>query len=244
MTIKHLGKSKTYNFETYDPGLLDSVPRNSLLQPGQSFGHDFWNAYEFSFLNLKSIPVLRAIEIKIPSSSSGTVESKSLKLYLASFYMQKFKDPAKPLLIIQQDLSALLNAKVVARFKKSYKTAPAAILLNTATEMISANKIIKFEGFRSICPITSQPDWANIYLHSKSSKLNAKKLMKLFVSFRQKGDFHEACIESIFMDIIEEMNVTNLTIYGKFLRRGGIDINPLRSTNKISPFTNHREFLQ
>ena len=92
--------------------------------------------------------------------------------------------------------------------------------------------------------MTSQPDWGNIYIHSTSHLLDSKKIIKFLKSYRNKGDFHEACIESIFITLVEDFAVDNLTVYGKFLRRGGIDINPMRSTSKKLIFKNFRDFSQ
>ena len=103
---------------------------------------------------------------------------------------------------------------------------------------------MRFQGFRSICPVTSQPDWGNVYIHSCSDSIDSKKLIKLLKSYRNKGDFHEACIESIFISLRNDFKIDDLTVYGKFLRRGGIDINPIRSTSKKLIFKNFRDFSQ
>ena len=95
MKSKHLGKDTLYQLETYSPSFLDAVKRNSPKEAAIYFGHDYWNAYEFSYLNSKRQPVLESLEIKIPMTSIYTVESKSLKLYLASFFNKKFNDPKK-----------------------------------------------------------------------------------------------------------------------------------------------------
>ena len=92
--------------------------------------------------------------------------------------------------------------------------------------------------------MTSQPDWGNVYIHSASDSIDSKKLIKLLKSYRNKGDFHEACIESIFLSLRNDFKIDDLTVYGKFLRRGGIDINPIRSTSKKLIFKNFRDFSQ
>ena len=188
--------------------------------------------------------MLESIEIKIPMTSSVTVESKSLKLYLASFFNKKFSDPKKAYKLIEKDLSNLTDSNVSVKKKISYQASPKSLLLNSATRNIAKNKVIKFEGFRSICPVTSQPDWANIYFYSASHSIAPKPLIKLMKSFRSRGDFHEACIESIFLSMLEDLNIEDLTVYGRFLRRGGIDINPLRSTKKKFIFLNFRDSVQ
>jgi len=188
--------------------------------------------------------VIEAIEIKISMHSIFTVESKSLKLYLGSFYNKKFKDPSRAYKLVENDLSKLLNSNVSVKKLNRFNNAPSSSLISRFENKIPKNKIVRFEGFRSICPVTSQPDWGNIYIHSTSHLLDSKKLIKLLKSYRNKGDFHEACIESIFITLVEDFAVDNLTVYGKFLRRGGIDINPIRSTSKKLIFKNFRDFSQ
>jgi 7-cyano-7-deazaguanine reductase len=241
---KHLGKKTDYKLETYSPNFLDSVNRNSSTKIKPFFGHDFWNAYEFSYLNSQNQPVLESLEIKIPMTSLLTVESKSLKLYLASLFNKKFTDPKRAYRLIEKNLSQLTDSQVTVKKKISYQSPPQARLLNSAIKNIAKNKVIKFEGFRSICPVTSQPDWANIYFHSASHPIEPKPLIKLMESYRSKGDFHEACIESIFLSMLEDLKMDDLTVYGRFLRRGGIDINPLRSTNRKFIFSNFRDRTQ
>tara|TARA_B100000579_G_scaffold147741_1_gene119861 strand:- start:355 stop:810 length:456 start_codon:yes stop_codon:yes gene_type:complete len=101
--IKYLGQQSTPKLDSYSPDFLDSIPRNN-QHLNQFFGLDYWNAYEFSYLNSRNLPVIEALEIKISMHSALTVESKSLKLYLASFYNKKFNDSAKAHKLIEKDL--------------------------------------------------------------------------------------------------------------------------------------------
>jgi 7-cyano-7-deazaguanine reductase len=205
---------------------------------------DYWNAYEFSYLNSKNLPVIEALEIKIPMHSAFTVESKSLKIYLASFYNKKFNNSTRAYKLIETDLSKLLNSQVSVRKLNRFDDAPSSTLVSRFKNKVPKNKVIHFQGFRSICPVTSQPDWGNIYIHSMSNPMDSKKLIKFLKSYRNKGDFHEACIESIFISLRDDFKIDDLTVYGKFLRRGGIDINPIRSTSKKLIFKNFRDFSQ
>ena len=104
--------------------------------------------------------------------------------------------------------------------------------------------LLVYEGFRSICPVTSQPDWGNIYLYSSTNTLNKKEIFDFLFSLRNHGGFHEHCIEKTFLYIKETFSVDHLEICGRFFRRGGIDINPIRSTQKKLFFENFREFNQ
>ena len=243
MKIKYLGQQSTPKLDSYSPDFLDSIPRHN-QHLNKFFGLDYWNAYEFSYLNSKNLPVIEALEIKIPMHSAFTVESKSLKLYLASFYNKKFNDSTRAYKLIETDLSKLLNSQVSVRKLNRFDDAPSSSLVSRFKNKVPKNKVIHFQGFRSICPVTSQPDWGNIYIHSMSNPMDSKKLIKFLKSYRNKGDFHEACIESIFISLRDDFKIDDLTVYGKFLRRGGIDINPIRSTSKKLIFKNFRDFSQ
>ena len=243
MKIKYLGQQSTPKLDSYSPDFLDSIPRHN-QHLNKFFGLDYWNAYEFSYLNSKNLPVIEALEIKIPMHSAFTVESKSLKLYLASFYNKKFNNSTRAYKLIEGDLTKLLNSRVSVRKLNRFDYAPNSTLVSRFKNKVPKNKVIHFQGFRSICPVTSQPDWGNIYIHSMSNPMDSKKLIKFLKSYRNKGDFHEACIESIFISLRDDFKIDDLTVYGKFLRRGGIDINPIRSTSKKLIFKNFRDFSQ
>ena len=243
MKVKYLGKQSNPKLDSYSADFLDAIPRNN-QHLDSFFGLDYWNAYEFSYLNSKNHPVIETIEIKISMHSILTVESKSLKLYLGSFYNKKFKDSSMAYKLVENDLTKLLNSNVSVKKLNRFSNAPSSRLISRFKNKVPRNKVVCFEGFRSICPVTSQPDWGNIYIHSTSHFLDSKKLIKFLKSFRNKGDFHEACIESIFITLLEDFAIDNLTVYGKFLRRGGIDINPIRSTSKKLIFNNFRDFSQ
>ena len=243
MKIKYLGNKSTPKLDSYSPSFLDAIPRNN-QHLNNFFGLDYWNAYEFSYLNSKNLPVIEALEIKISMHSLQTVESKSLKLYLASFYNKKFSKPASAYKLIEKDLTKILDSSVSVRKLNRFDEVPISTLISKFKNKVPKNKVTHFQGFRSICPVTSQPDWGNIYIHSASDPIDSKKLIKLLKSFRNRGDFHEACIESIFISLKNDFRIDDLTVYGKFLRRGGIDINPIRSTSKKLIFKNFRDFSQ
>ena len=243
MKIKYLCQQSTPKLDSYSPDFLDSISRNNQYL-NKFFGLDYWNAYEFSYLNSKNLPTIETLEITISMHSEFTVESKSLKLYLASFYNKKFNNDASAYKLIEKDLSKLLNSSVSVKKLNQFNKAPKSTLITKFKNKVPKNKLTHFQGFRSICPVTSQPDWGNIYLHSSSHSMDSRKLIKFLKSYRNKGDFHEACIESIFETLIIDFAIDDLTVYGKFLRRGGIDINPIRSTSKKLLFKNFRDFNQ
>ena len=240
MKTKVLGKkSKKPYFSGKD--LLDSIPRN-----GKKIEHgiDIWNVYDFMFKDKKKVPHLKVLEIIIPSNSKFIVESKSMKLYLNSFYDIAFTNQSEILKKIKRDLKSLIKDDVKLRFIDKFSVEPKNINLNQSNcETIQRRKIIKFNGFRSICPVTSQPDFANIYIYSSDS-LSRDWLLSYLTSFKDHGDFHEQCIESVFNTILRNFNPKHLEVAGRFQRRGGIDINPVRGTHKKFLFKNFREFNQ
>ena len=240
MKTKVLGKkSKKLNFSGKD--LLDSIPRNSKKI---KHGIDIWNVYDFMFKDKKEVPHLKVLEIIIPSNSKFIVESKSMKLYLNSFYDIAFTNQSEILKKIKRDLKSLIKDDVKLRFIDKFSVEPKNINLNQSNcETIQRRKIIKFNGFRSICPVTSQPDFANIYIYSSDS-LSRDWLLSYLTSFKDHGDFHEQCIESVFNTILRNFNPKHLEVAGRFQRRGGIDINPVRGTHKKFLFKNFREFNQ
>ena len=240
MKTKVLGKkSKKFNFSGKD--LLDSIPRN---RKKIEHGIDIWNVYDFMFKDKKEVPHLKVLEIIIPSNSKFIVESKSMKLYLNSFYDIAFTNQSEILKKIKRDLKSLIKDDVKLRFIDKFSVEPKNINLNQSNcETIQRRKIIKFNGFRSICPVTSQPDFANIYIYSSDS-LSRDWLLSYLTSFKDHGDFHEHCIESVFNTILRNFNPKHLEVAGRFQRRGGIDINPVRGTHKKFLFKNFREFNQ
>ena len=235
MKSKYLGK---HNSLSRNPS-LDRISRKEARKDFngfESYGLDIWNAYEFSYL-LNGKPKIVVLEISIPSNSKYTIESKSMKLFLNSFFNKNYENQAEVINMISKKISKTCNSEVKIVSKSSFKTF-------NKDNFSNKSGLLVYKGFRSICPVTSQPDWGNIYIHSTSHLLDSKKLIKFLKSYRNKGDFHEACIESIFITLVEDFAVDNLTVYGKFLRRGGIDINPIRSTSKKLIFKNFRDFSQ
>jgi len=240
MTTKVLGK-RVNSYTKASSKSLDPIDRG--VRPLQ-YGVDYWNAYEFTFLDKNKNPVLKVLEIQISANSEFTVESKSLKIYLNSFYNKKFIKDTDALIKVKKDLSRLTKSDVKAKFISKFSDAPDTVLLNSfrATKT-KPNQVYCFVGFRSICPVTSQPDFANIYFIANEA-LNTSWLLKYFKSYRERGDFHEHCVESMLQDIQQESNCSSIEISGRFMRRGGIDINPTRSSSKRLFFKNFRFFNQ
>ena len=234
MKPKYLGKQNLSKNLT-----LDKISREESRKDYnkfESYGVDIWNAYEFSYL-LNDKPKLIVLEISIPSNSLYTVESKSMKLFLNSFYNKNFASSKEVLEILRKKISSKCKSNVKIISKSSFKSFDKSDFTNKFG-------FIAYKGFRSICPVTSQPDWGNIYLYSSTDSLNKRDIFNFLFSFRNHGGFHESCVEKIFLHIKESYSVNHLEVCGRFLRRGGIDINPIRSSQKKLFFKNFREFNQ
>ena len=239
MKTVHLGQNKS----------LEGVPAAKILTKmkrpknliSQFYGYDLWNIYEFPFL-LRGTPQLRMIQIKFPQDFPVIIESKSMKLYANSFYNKDFKKQDQVIQRLKSDLKTKMFTPDISFINKFENPSD--------NQIINHENIFKFEGFRSICPVTSQPDWATIYIYSKTNSLDRKFLNKYLLSFREQGDFHESCIIQIFNTILDSLKLsslnkkTHLEVVGKFLRRGGIDINPIRSTHKQMFLGRFREIQQ
>jgi 7-cyano-7-deazaguanine reductase len=239
---KFLGNNKSSINSPGSSRILDPIVRQN--QSSVISGVDYWNAYEFSFLDSNRHPVLKVVEIVIPASSPRTVESKSLKLYLNSFYKKKFENEADVLLKITKDLSRLTKSEVKAKFIKKFSIEPKSLNLNATVLKFTKPKLpICFSGFRSICPVTSQPDFANIYIYT-DQKIHVSWLKSYLISFKEKGEFHEQCIEDMLYALIDKYPDSSFEVCGRFMRRGGIDINPIRSNKKTLMFKNFRVFNQ
>ena len=235
MKSKYLGKHNSLSRNSS----LDRISRKESrkdFSEFESYGLDIWNAYEFSFL-LNSKPKIIVLEISIPSNSKYTIESKSMKLFLNTFFNKNFANQAEVINILTKRISEKCNIRVKIVSKSSFKTFDSNNFTNKSGFLL-------YKGFRSICPVTSQPDWGNIYIYSSTDTLNKKEIYDFLFSLRNHGGFHENCVEKIFLYIKETFSIDHLEICGRFLRRGGIDINPIRSTQKKLFFENFREFNQ
>ena len=239
MRTKFLGKAN--KLKKTGKNLLDNIPR---IKKDIKFGFDIWNVYDFMHLDKNKIPHLAVLEILIPSNSDFIIESKSMKLYLNDFYNKSFKTINEISQIIKKDIEFKIKSKIKVKFIKSFSKEPALININKLKLKSSPNKkILKFNGFRSICPVTSQPDFASIYIYS-DRPIDLKWLKHYLISFSDHGGFHEQCIELIFTELKNKFQINHLEVCGRFQRRGGMDINPIRGTHNKKLFANFREFNQ
>jgi 7-cyano-7-deazaguanine reductase len=252
-----LGKSIAVVAE-YTPELLCPIAREgSRLDLGLSAqvlpftGVDTWNLYEVSWLNQQGKPLVAMGRLQVPCDSACLIESKSLKLYLNSFNQSRFASMDAVARTIQDDLSARLGAAVALQLWlpsepesqitgsmqgqclddievaiDSYKPKASYLTVDAGNEV---SQQLYTDLFRSLCPVTGQPDWGSINIIYRGQPINHEGLLKYLVSFRDHNGFHEQCVEKIFVDIMRHCEPQRLTVYANFLRRGGVDINPFRS---------------
>ncbi len=223
------------------------------------YGYDCWNHYEVSWLNGKGKPMVAIAEIQYDCHTPFIVESKSLKLYFNSLNNTCFDSVEKVTEVVKKDLEKILEGEVKLHIQLLHQL-PKSFQLNSSFAGIcldvldvNCNEYLINPGYlstisesqvteslfsdclKSNCLVTNQPDWGSVQIQYTGKKINHEGLLKYIVSFRNHNEFHEQCIERIFVDIMEHCKPEKLTVYGRYTRRGGIDINPYRSTEAILP---------
>jgi 7-cyano-7-deazaguanine reductase len=257
-----LGKSSEY-IATYTPSLLFPIPRAAkwaeLGLTAQTLpyqGVDFWNCYELSWLLPSGKPVVAIGEFSIPADSPNIIESKSFKLYLNSLNQTVFADRAALQATLEADLSAAAGKPVSVRIRdladieaEGVAAMPGACIDELDIQVSSYDRpqpeLLRCDDSRIVeeslhshllksnCPVTSQPDWGSVAVEYCGAALNHASLLAYIVSFRQHSDFHEQCVERIFLDLQRLLKPEKLTVYARYVRRGGLDINPYRSTEAL-----------
>lgn len=255
-----LGKNTDYP-EQYDAKLLFPVARQikrdelGITEHLPFCGEDVWNGYELSWLNERGKPVVALAVFRFPCSCEFLVESKSFKLYLNSLNQCRFADTAQVSELLQRDLSAVAGAPMsvelvamdaIERWQVQGLTGICldGIDLNVEHYQLKADLLqgasdpqqivaesVYSHLLKSNCLITSQPDWASVWIDYHGAKINHEALLAYLISFRQHNEFHEQCVERIFTDLIHYCQPEKLTVYARYTRRGGLDINPWRSTH-------------
>ena len=259
-----LGQQTTYA-EKYDRTLLQPVPRRlnrdqlniTATQPF-TIGADIWTAYEISWLNPKGVPQVAIADISIDFRSENLIESKSFKLYLNSFNQTTFTDFADVQQTLQRDLQDCAQGEVKVRLNSlaDYTAQPIvalsgdcidaqdievrdyafnAALLNHCTGDHLVEETLVSHLLKSNCLITQQPDWGSLQIHYVGKQINREQLLRYIISFRQHNEFHEQCVERIFCDLMQYAKPEKLTVYARYTRRGGLDINPYRSNFEPLP---------
>lgn len=257
-----LGQDTGYPHK-YAPELLYPIPRADNraalgIGPDLPFkGVDTWNAWELTWLGPGNRPVAATADIIVPADSPNIVESKSLKLYLNSFAMNAFPSIGIVAETIQADVSAVAGRAVQVRVAPvsgtearlvSRLAGPCIDSLDVScsdwdvnADLLSAdsNTIVSEDLhthlLRSLCPVTSQPDTGSLQLSYLGPRIEPAGLLRYVVSFRQHSDFHESCIERMFVDLMERCAPVEISLHARYQRRGGIDINPFRSNTVERP---------
>lgn len=251
-----LGRQSDYP-EHYSPALLFAIPRADNRAalgidgdlPFQ--GVDIWNAWELTWLAETGQPQVASAEIRVPAGSPNIVESKSLKLYLNSFAMSRFPSVAAVATSIERDLAECTGApvSVVLSISPASEGAATERLPGECVDMLDVgcdhwevdagllkanpnhivSEALHSHVLRSLCPVTSQPDTGSVLVAYEGPQIHHESLLRYIVSYRQHSDFHEGCVERMFLDIKSACGADKLSVYARYQRRGGIDINPFRS---------------
>jgi len=240
----------------YDPSILQAIARvdgrRALgIDPGLTLpfaGHDRWHAYELSWLGPRGVPQVATATLHVPADSACLVESKSLKLYFHSLNGVRFETADAAGARIRADLSAACAAPVRFDFGlPSLEVAGASICIDDAPveadhygppqpQLLAAdpNAIVQEQLhsllLKSNCPVTGQPDWASLHLHYRGPRIDRASLLRYVISFREHCDFHEHCVERIFIDVLARCRPHRLSVEARYTRRGGLDIVPWRAT--------------
>ncbi|WP_392340062.1 NADPH-dependent 7-cyano-7-deazaguanine reductase QueF [Moritella marina] len=250
---------KTEYISQYQPSLLQPVPRQlnrddlALSDQLPFTGCDLWNLYELSWLNSKGKPIVAVAEVKVCATSVNLIESKSFKLYLNSFNQTRFTSTQEVTETLQRDLASCAEGAVTVEMFDDLDTAPsqitkisgtcidhldidvdgyefnAALLQGAADNSEQVDEIIYSHLLKSNCLVTNQPDWGSVYIAYQGNKIDQEALLRYLISFRQHNEFHEQCVERIFTDIMHFCKPEQLTVYARYTRRGGLDINPFRT---------------
>lgn len=222
-------------------------------------GVDIWNAFELSWLNKRGKPQVALAEFQIPADSPNMIESKSFKLYLNSLNNARFEDEAEVRERLIRDLSAVAGSKIATRInlaevvaKKGMQEMSGVLMdrldieidpsLSADPTLLEVNasfgpieQCLVSHLLKSNCPVTGQPDWASVQIRYQGRPILEEGLLRYLIGFRQKGEFHEHCVETIFTDIKRQCKPEKLSVYARYTRRGGLDINPFR-TDHNSPW--------
>jgi 7-cyano-7-deazaguanine reductase len=253
-----LGKHTDYR-NRYTPALLFAIPRSrgrdalGIRGALPFHGVDIWNAYELSWLDRRGKPVVALAEFHVPADSPAIIESKSFKLYLNSFSGERLDEPTLRE-HLSRDLSEAVGAPVAVHLTAATDFAgqrieqpPGIVIddldiaiddygppnpdyLRAATDAAPVEETLLSNLLKSNCPVTGQPDWGSISIRYAGAPIDRAGLLRYLVSFREHREFHEHCVERMFADITARCAPARLDVYARYTRRGGLDINPFRSS--------------
>ena len=236
-------------------------------------GADLWTAFELSWLNLRGKPQVALAHFTVPCESTHIVESKSFKLYLNSFNNSRFASADEVREHIRNDVSAAIwqggpvRAAAGVRLLMSHQFdaepvheldglsidrldvecelyQPAPQLLSAALDEKPVEETLVSHLLKSNCLVTGQPDWGSVQIRYSGPQIDQAGLLQYIVSFRNHNEFHEQCVERIYMDVMARCKPAKLSVYARYTRRGGLDINPWRSSHPQMPPPNVRTARQ
>ena len=253
-----LGKPSAF-IDQYDASLLFPISRAGKRQElgieaaPPFFGADMWTAFELSWLNLRGKPQVAIAHITVPCESPNIVESKSFKLYINSFSNTRFLDAREVRERIRADVGAAVGSGIGIKTlgpelfdqEPVYELSgvnldrldiecthftPAPELLFAEFDQTPVDETLTSNLLKSNCLVTGQPDWASVQIAYSGPQIDQEGLLQYLVSFRNHHEFHEQCVERIFIDIWQRCRPLKLSVYARYTRRGGLDINPFRTS--------------
>ncbi|KVD57948.1 NADPH-dependent 7-cyano-7-deazaguanine reductase [Burkholderia ubonensis] len=265
-----LGKQSKYE-SIYNPEKLYAIPRTikreeiGITDMLPFFGVDVWNHYEVSWLTPRGVPRVAIATIVVPCTSPNVIESKSMKLYFNTFNNTSFESREEVERIAANDLSRCAGAPVSVTLESLEYAAALQIgtpvgtsideqdidiaqfsvdrqLLATHDEHVS--ETLYSNLLKSNCLVTGQPDWGTVSIEYEGRRIDRDALLRYVVSFRNHEEFHEQCVERIFKDIQDQCAPARLTVSARYTRRGGLDINPVRSSAPVQDVPNTRLIRQ
>ncbi len=236
-------------------------------------GADLWTAFELSWLTPRGKPQVAIAHVTVPCETANIVESKSFKLYLNSFTNSRFASPDEIRDLLRKDINeavwrgATMQASVGVRILmpemfdreqvheldglnldrldiECTRYTPAPELLTAAFDEQPVQEVLTSNLLKSNCLVTGQPDWGSVQIRYSGPQIDQGALLRYLVSFRNHNEFHEQCIERIYMDIWRRCRPVKLMVYGRYTRRGGLDINPVRTSHPIALPANIRTARQ
>jgi len=241
------------------PRALNREPLGLTPQTLGFHGADIWTLYELSWLNDKGVPQVAIAEMSLDAASRNLIESKSFKLYLNSFNQTRFADWATVREILIRDLSrcaggevdmtlfrlSAIGSRCIAEFagvcideqdiRIDDYTFSNEWLRHAPDDGTLVSETLVSHLLKSNCLITHQPDWGSVQITYRGPRIDREALLRYIVSFRHHNEFHEQCVERIFTDLMHFCHPEQLSVYARYTRRGGLDINPWRSNTPFMP---------
>jgi 7-cyano-7-deazaguanine reductase len=237
------------------------------------FGADLWSAFELSWLTPRGKPQVAIAHVTVPCETPNIVESKSFKLYINSFSNSRFAGPEEVQERLRTDISELVwrgaptQASVGVRMLlpevfdrepvqemdgvnldrldiECTHYLPAPELLTAAFDEQPVQEVLTSHLLKSNCLVTGQPDWGSVQIRYSGPQIDQGALLRYLVSFRNHNEFHEQCVERIFMDLWQRCKPVKLAVYARYTRRGGLDINPFRTSHPLAMPANVRTARQ